>query len=126
VYSGQDISLQIHFKNTTSETKTLDVNNPFFDLGHGNIGTSFPSFQVILPSNLPSFWIYNTIEATGNNGISVFTSGTWQSFNSINGFHLNRVSGLAIEKSRVQVPYVCLLKAFPGVNNKIENGSVFS
>jgi hypothetical protein len=43
------VECTIHFKNTTSLAKTLDLNNPFFELGHGRIGPSFPSFQVILP-----------------------------------------------------------------------------
>ncbi len=37
VYWGQDVECTIHFKNTTSETKTLDVNNPFFEIGHDGI-----------------------------------------------------------------------------------------
>jgi len=49
VYWGQEAEFTIHFKNTTTETKTLDLNTPFFDLAHGRIGPSFPSFQVVLP-----------------------------------------------------------------------------
>jgi len=50
VYWGQDAEFTIHFKNTRSESRTLDINNPFFSIGHGGSeGPSFPSFQVILP-----------------------------------------------------------------------------
>ena len=50
VYYGQDVECTIHFKNTTSETKTLDINDPFFAIGHGaSTGPSFPSFNVTLP-----------------------------------------------------------------------------
>ncbi len=49
VYWGQDAQFTIHFKNTRSESRTLNINNPFFNIGHDWIGPSFPSFQVILP-----------------------------------------------------------------------------
>jgi hypothetical protein len=50
VYYGQDVECTIHFKNTTSKNKTLDINDPFFAIGHGSsTGPSFPSFNVTLP-----------------------------------------------------------------------------
>ncbi|MCI0472596.1 MAG: hypothetical protein L0Y76_03335, partial [Ignavibacteria bacterium] len=50
VYWGQDAEFTIHFKNTRSESRTLDINNPFFSIGHGGSeGPTFPSFKVILP-----------------------------------------------------------------------------
>ncbi|MCX6580277.1 MAG: hypothetical protein NT166_08835, partial [Candidatus Aminicenantes bacterium] len=50
IYWGQDAQFTIHFKNTRSESRTLDINNPFFSIGHGGSeGPTFPSFQVILP-----------------------------------------------------------------------------
>jgi hypothetical protein len=36
VYWGQDAEFTMHFKNTTNEPKSLTINNPFFDFGHGN------------------------------------------------------------------------------------------
>jgi hypothetical protein len=50
VYWGQDAEFTIHFKNTRSESRTLDINKPFFSIGHGGSeGPTFLSFQVILP-----------------------------------------------------------------------------
>ena len=48
VYWGQDAEFTMHFKNTTNEPKTLSINNPFFDFGHGSIGNTFSSFTVNL------------------------------------------------------------------------------
>ncbi|HLP49222.1 MAG TPA: hypothetical protein VK469_24995, partial [Candidatus Kapabacteria bacterium] len=48
VYWGQDAEFIMHFKNTTNEPKSLTINNPFFDFGHGWIGDKFPSFSVNL------------------------------------------------------------------------------
>ncbi|HLP48968.1 MAG TPA: hypothetical protein VK469_23710, partial [Candidatus Kapabacteria bacterium] len=48
VYYGQDAEFTMHFKNTTNEPKTLAINNPFFDFGHGWIGDTFSSFTVNL------------------------------------------------------------------------------
>ncbi|HLP61017.1 MAG TPA: hypothetical protein VK186_19395 [Candidatus Deferrimicrobium sp.] len=38
----------MHLKNMTDEPKSLTINNPFFDFGHGWIGDTFPSFTVKL------------------------------------------------------------------------------
>jgi len=49
VYWGQDVEFAIHFKNATTENKTLDFNNPFFNINHDELHIPFPSFQVVLP-----------------------------------------------------------------------------
>ncbi|MCX6580274.1 MAG: hypothetical protein NT166_08820 [Candidatus Aminicenantes bacterium] len=49
VYWGQDVECTIHFKNTTTETMTLDFNNPYFNIDHDRFHIPFPSFQVNLP-----------------------------------------------------------------------------
>jgi hypothetical protein len=52
VYYGQDVECTIHFKNTTSETKTLDINDPFFNVGHDTLKIPFPSFREPLLSEV--------------------------------------------------------------------------
>jgi hypothetical protein len=38
-----------HAQNTTAETQSIDLHNPFFNLGHDVMQIPFPSFQVTLP-----------------------------------------------------------------------------
>ena len=52
VYWGQNIEVAIHFKNATAETKTLDFNDPFFNVGHDTVKIPFPSFREPLLSEV--------------------------------------------------------------------------
>jgi hypothetical protein len=52
VYWGQDVEVAIHFKNATAETKTLDFNDPFFNVGHDTVKIPFPSFREPLLSEV--------------------------------------------------------------------------
>ncbi|MCP4152718.1 MAG: hypothetical protein GY757_33605 [bacterium] len=49
IYWGQDLECTIHFKNITGKTQTLEVNNPYFRMGHGSGNIPFDSFSVEIP-----------------------------------------------------------------------------
>ncbi|MCU0290234.1 MAG: hypothetical protein MUF15_28095 [Acidobacteria bacterium] len=55
VYWGQNAEFTMHVKNTTNEPKSLTINNPFFDFGHGNTGNEFPPLLLIFRpvNNMP-------------------------------------------------------------------------
>jgi hypothetical protein len=40
LYLNQNVELDVHFRNTSDQTKTIDIPDPFLNVGHGGSGPS--------------------------------------------------------------------------------------